>query len=90
MKESIKTEARDTLGKAPKRNTKEWFSEECLIAVEEREKVHKAYLERPTRTKNQEIGNWNREMRNICRRKNLNDKMAKIVEEFKEDPPYRA
>lgn len=47
LKESLKTVARDKLSKAPKRNTKERFYEEC-VKQWKKDKVHKTYLEKPT------------------------------------------
>jgi hypothetical protein len=69
LTEGIKDAAKTTLGFAPKRNSRDWFDEECRTAIEARNEARRQYYMCPTRAKEQEYRNHRREDDKICTRK---------------------
>jgi hypothetical protein len=85
LKKGIKDAAETTLEFAPKRNSRDWFNEECRTAIGARNEARRQYLQRPTRAKEQEYRDYRREADWICRRKKrvaINERLQQMEEDF--------
>lgn len=69
IKEAIITTARETLGMRRQQRKEEWFDDECRKAIEDRNILHRRYVQRRTRERKEEFGNARRKADRICRKK---------------------
>jgi hypothetical protein len=57
------------LGQEPKSNSRDWFDEECKVAVEERNTTYRSYVNRPMRLKQIEYEHLRRKADKTCSKK---------------------
>lgn len=61
--------AKKELGVKTKQNRMDWFDEECIVALEEKRKAYRVYIQRSTRMKWERYSELRKIASKICRRK---------------------
>jgi recombinational DNA repair ATPase RecF len=88
LKMQILEKSNDIFGPEPTKERREWFDKECKATIEDRNKAHQEYLERPTHQKQEMYKEKRQETDKLCWRKKraaLNSYLLQTDKNFKKN-----
>jgi hypothetical protein len=69
LEQVIKATAEETIGKIKYKKKEEWFDEECVTYIREKNKARQKMLQKETRSNCEEYQEWRWKTNRICKRK---------------------